>query len=322
MAACETQIKEQGRIVPSFARIELTGGWSGEVLTGAEPLDRGLEGTGCHRLPTAEQWPSLLERIVSEPSVLSGYTLLKYSKHGEVFRARLPFGDDALDVVCKQSRVHGFLRELASRFRPTREKANFGRAIALLKMGIRTALPLARLERRSPRREAWLVTRYIEGLVDLDQVALALLPRIEAASAHGVKESIIDVIVEFVVALEKKGLAHRDLKASNILLERWDGGGERVRLWVVDLDGLRTGKRRIVPRRSQPLMRLAASLLGYSAVTRTDYGRFLKRYLIRTTGSTESWKRRFRALASQTREYRRRAGRRKSHKLDGYAGET
>ena len=230
-------------------------------------------------LPGKAQWQPVLAQLVSNRESLPNYTVLKYSRTGEVFRAQLAVGDRPLDVIGKQSRVYRRGWRMVLPFAQTREARNFDRALTLLRAGINTALPLAVLERRSPKREAWLITEFVPGLVDLDQVALGRLPQSEVARLRKIKNALIDAVVDLLEALERAGLVHRDFKASNILLKDWDSRSGPPSVWLVDLDGLQHVARWNTAKRWQPVVRLAASLLGYTSVTRTDYGRFLRAYL-------------------------------------------
>jgi len=286
--------------------ISLPGGWSGRVLMGCH--DVSPYETVHLKLPTHEQWRSQLTRLADDPTSLPGHKLLKYSKDGEVFRARLAAGDGSIDVIGKQSQTRGFRRRLA-------------RALKLLAIGVNTALPLATIERRRPRREAWLVTACIPDPVDLDHVALQLLPRLERQRVRSVKDAITSAIVELLVRLQRNNFTHRDLKASNILLTNWDGLRGYVVVWLVDLDGLQLLPRVGATRRWQSVIRLAASLLSYSSITRSDYGRFLKTYMERIGSPRKEWKRRYRDLAQRAGAYVRCAARRKFDKLDGFTGE-
>ena len=177
------------------------------------------------------------------------------------------------------------------------------------------------MKRRSPHREAWFIAQFVPDLVDLDQVVLRLLPQLGRGRERTVKAAIVAAIVGLLERMERGKLVHRDLKASNILLENFDGVGGPPTVWLVDLEGLH--RRRVISasRRWHPIMRLAASLLAYTSVTRTDYCRFLRAYLTRRDKPEATWKRHFRQLAAQADDYVRRARRRKTHKLDGYTGD-
>ncbi len=302
-----------------FQPISLRGGWSGRVLVG---MDGALpEGVATADLPTFEQWRTLLEPLVVDPSALPGYEVLKYSAAGEVFRAELAWGDGSIDVVCKQTRIRGLRRRLLATLRATRERTNFDRALTVLRAGIATALPLALLGGPGPKREAWLVTAFVPGVVDLDQVALTLLARLEPDRRRAVKNAIIEAVVDLLAGMERHRLHHRDLKASNILLTNWGGSAGDMQVWIMDLEGL--GRRRAWEsnRRWQPLVRLAASLIGYAALTRGDYARLLRAYLARVGLPQDSWRQHYRVLSRRAADYARRSRLRKTHKLDGYGGD-
>jgi tRNA A-37 threonylcarbamoyl transferase component Bud32 len=208
------------------------------------------------------------------------------------------------------------------RVRRTRERRNFDRALALFQAGVNTALPLALLEQRGPQRGAWLITQFLPDAVDLDQVVLLLLPQLPLDRARAVRNKLITSLVEMLHRLETHNLHHRDLKASNFLVTNWDAASGEPRIWIVDLDGLSLHRPLIARKRWQPLMRLAASLLGYHTISRTDYTRFLKVYLTRMDAPHAEWKTRFRELQRRAAAYVRRAQRRKRHKLDGYEADV
>lgn len=298
-------------------QLTLANGWSVSVVTSADGLGPGT--VPDKPIPTADNWRSLLETLTDDPASMPGYEVLKYSKGNEVFRARLAWRSQSLEVVCKQFGGRGFWRRVFAAWRPSKERVNFDRGLTLLHAGIATALPLAVVERRRPRREAWLVTEFIPDAVDLDQVALTLLPRLKPDRRRRVKDAILKEIVDLFDRMGGHGFHHRDMKASNILLTNWDSHDEPVCTWLVDLEGFRLRGSSSRHRRRQPLVRLAASLLGYASVTRTDFWRFLQAYLGRTGVPPETWKRHFRELADQATDYVRRAKLRKTDKLDGYA---
>ena len=74
--------------------IELAGGWSGHVL--AESWMAGTGDVAATQRPTTSQWKRALTQVATDPASLPGYTLLKYSKDGEVFNARMWLGISAI----------------------------------------------------------------------------------------------------------------------------------------------------------------------------------------------------------------------------------
>jgi len=169
----------------------------------------------------------------------------------------------------------------------------------LLKAGIDTAIPLARIERTSLRGSSWLVTEFLADVVDLDQIVLSLLPHLERRALHRVKTGLSEALVELFARLCDARFYHRDLKASNILFTNWEGREGTARTMLVDLDGLQHRRWWHARRRWQPLVRIAASLRDYPALSRTDYARFLHQYLSRVGIPTANWKAYFRRLARE-----------------------
>ena len=308
--------------IPRIEPIRLQDGWTGRVLTGHASRSATLSGDRSEvTLPDTTQWQEFLTRIVAAPTTVPDYTVLKYSDGGQVFRATMRDGQCTIAVIAKQSRLTGWRRRLSAALAGTRESRNFNRGLALRLAGVETALPLALLERHQPQREAWLITEFLEGLVDLDQVALGLLANLAPERRVSVKRDIIGAVSTLLASLESNGLTHRDFKASNILLRHWDDDRRALAACLVDLDGIHRASWRTESRRWQPIIRLAASLSDYSALTRSDHARFLKGYLTDTGGTMVDWKSRFRRIAVDSAKYVKRARRRKSHKLDGYTGE-
>lgn len=313
-------------VIPSRSRdtvatLALAKNWSALVprsLEGVVAL-RDLE----NRYPTEQEWVSAFAPWISDINQLPPHEVLKAASDGDVLAAHLSLGDRTVPVVIKRRRAMGLRRKLADLCRGSREHRDFLTALSLLRAGIDTAYPIACLTRRRPTREVWLVTERLPHAVDLDQVCLTLLPRLSGAQARPVKKAITSVVVDQIVCLERGGFEHRDFKASNLMLTNWSGGGGAVRAWLVDIEGVRR-----IPRLrpgfggTNPIVRLAASLAGYSAVTHADRARFLILYLERRSDSypRSQWKLWYRSTAASVAAYNRRALRRKKHKLDGYAG--
>jgi len=304
--------------ISSYTAIDLPGGWVGYVFSPGE------ESVGTCRDIALGRWRAWLVQLVSDPSALLGYQVLKYSRTREVVRARLPAErgtpDEDLEVVCKHSEVEGWGRRLLRASRCSRAHRDFDRARMLPRIGIDTARPLALLEKRLSPRSAWLVTEYLANVVDLDQAALNLLPQCPPHRTRAIKNRLIHAVAKCFALLRRHKLHHRDLKASNLLIAHWDDPAAPARVYVVDLEGLR-GRRWWKPREwRQPLIRLAASLLSYRSITRSDYARFLRSYLSCVGFAPGEWKDLFYTVAPQADRYARRSQTRKANKLDGYAG--
>ena len=122
--------------------LEVADGWWASIVVGRR---RSCADAAGEMLPTAEEWLPTLLGLASDPESLPGYESLKYSRAGEVFRARPALGDQRIDIVCKQSRGTGITRRVARFLGRSRERRNFDRALTLLRVGISTARPLVLL---------------------------------------------------------------------------------------------------------------------------------------------------------------------------------
>jgi len=299
----------------NFDTIELDQAWSADVLVSCSGLDRDCA-IGTH-LPNADAWRAFLNAFLKDATLMPGYGLLKYSRAGEVCRVSFPLPSGECTVVCKRSRVLG-LRRLWSRFRPSRERRNFDRGFALLRSGIDTALPLAVIERRGPRREAWLITEFLADVVDLDQIASRFLATLEPARRRSVKNALIEAAAGTILRFRAAGWYHRDFKASNVLVESWNVAAKRPRIFIVDTDGVRSRK----PLDSwQPVVRLVASLRHHAALTRSDLARFLRGYIEQSGEPVAGWKQCFRRIDRESARYVRASLGRKSGKFDAFGGD-
>jgi len=298
-----------------YQRVALSDGWSALVLRECHVMaqDQGVP----PELPSERDWRAFLDQVVRKASELDDYALLKYSDNGEVLSARWTWSSGTMPIIAKRSRTHGFRQSIAAMLRPTRARRNFIRASHLLHDGIDTALPFALVERGGVAREAWLVSVFVNNLIDLDQIVMTWLPRADARSVRHIKDRLIERVALLFSRLQQAGWYHRDLKASNIMLTNWDRDDARV--WLVDLDGLRCGRRhhQIDLR---PVVRLAASLRPYRSVSTTDGVRFVKKMIESLGKDSPGWRKVLRTVATRAVAYNRRAQGRKAGKLDGFDG--
>jgi len=293
--------------------IRLSNGWRGVVRVPAN-------GEGSSDCPALADWPAILSALCRDPASMDDYSLLKQSPDAQVVSASMSWNGGARHIIGKRDLVTGLAAKCVSAFRSSRARRNFDRALVLLRAGLRTAQPLAAIERGAFKNDAWMVAQRVDGLIDLDQVALMSLARIDTARSRVIRNQGISAIVDFLVGLEQAGLSHRDLKASNILLAGWDDAATETRVVLVDLDGLTARGEWNEQRRRKTLVRLAASLLEYPSITRADYGRFLRQYITSIGDTRSKWKVLYRQLAPQARNYVGRARGRKKDKIDGFGG--
>jgi len=179
-------------------------------------------------------------------------------------------------LVVKRSRAGGLRRALADRFRGTPAARAFRAGHRLGLLGVYAPRPLAFLESRrfGIPWQSWLVMEAV-GEADLDGFRPdAGEPAARHARALGL----------WLAELHAWGIAHRDLKAGNLRLDKSGDGGARY--WLLDLEDVRLGRRIPQRARRRALAQLNASIaddrLGLS-----DRRRMLAAYCERMPFDTE-----------------------------------
>lgn len=283
--------------------IRLSNGWRGQVCDSGEGV---------------EPWRPFLEQLVRDSTRLPGFAALKHSADRQVIRAAVTALRD-MPVVCRYVRVEGTAAWL-DRLLGSAARRDLRRTYALAGGGIDAPGPFALIERRGAASESWLVTLFFDRAVDLDRLVLTVLPQLTSTEQRRAKNSAALAVAEFFARLERSGWRHRDLKASNILINDSDAQLAEPRVFIVDVEGLRRRRPWNGSAGEEAMIRLAASLLDAPSVTRTDFARCLRSYL-RTLGRPQAdWRSTYLELSQRAIAYVRAAQARKPHKLDGYSG--
>ena len=222
-------------------------------------------------------WADAVERFLAarpdDPLAGADATVLKDGRTSTVCLLRL---EDSRSLVVKRHNRAGE-RGLGL----SRSVAAFRKGHALLARGIATARPAAAVDRRGrggALESTLLLTEHVAGE--------PLSEWLRRRPAPAERRHITWELARLIRRLHDAGLSHRDLKAPNILVARGGGpdrprpfGGAQDRPVLVDLDGLRMGRRVALRRRVQNLMRLSVSLDEFGVARRTDRLRFLRAYL-------------------------------------------
>ena len=149
---------------------------------------------------------------------------------------------------------------------------------ALLARGLPTPRPMVFLQRR---RLGLSTVGYL--LFERIDDARHLHDAVAAADSAGLRR-IVEQLAGWIRLMHKRGISHRDLKAANILITA-EGGCQ-----FLDLVGVRIHRRVDRRTRVRDLMRLNASFLSTSKVTRGMRLRFLRTYLLWGLHGEEGWK--------------------------------
>jgi hypothetical protein len=237
-----------------------------------------------------------------EPFRRSNVTWLKDSRSSSVIEMEIPLAGAPCPVIYKRFKVRSRLEPWLSLLRRTQALRSWVLGHGLVERCLPTARPLLFIERRrlGVAREAYLLTQKITNACDLHQFvaeAMNLLARERAP----VLRDLIESLARLVRKLHDRGLSHRDLKATNILVKRGHSALSSASgrsLFLIDLVGIQRVRRLGRSRRARDLARLQASLSTHPVFTRGDGLRFLRIYLQCGFAGTVGWKTWWRQIAS------------------------
>jgi tRNA A-37 threonylcarbamoyl transferase component Bud32 len=277
-----------------FATLALPDGWSARValdIKHGRPYHHPLSD-----LPDKKSWRDVLAdpaALLSGPNV----HVLKSSAGRQVAQVDLPFAGVVWTIIAKHeqsgSLVQWFLRHLGRN--PLRRE--FLAGWRCLHRELPVALPLALLTREGPsRQESILLSEYVTDSRDLDTYVKMHLPEVPAAEALRLKRLICQDLASVLRRMWTCHLAHRDLKAANIRLQIPRGDIDKLKIVLVDIDGIRPPRGSLRKALLRSLARLDASFASTPMVTRTDRLRLLLAVLRGIDSGTPKWREAWRQI--------------------------
>ncbi|MBN2474061.1 MAG: hypothetical protein JXB62_05615 [Pirellulales bacterium] len=273
--------------------------------------------TRCGRGLCAGELPeNVLRGLVNHPDRLLWQNLdrpVKIDHESLMVEAELPVAGQWVHVVCKRYRPRNRWKAFCALFRRSRARRAWLLGRKLLQRQIATARPLAAWEPgrfRAPGT-SYLVTQWIEGTENLHlfgwRLAERPIPeRLRSAALCA------DSLGHLIGAMHARQIAHRDLKAANLLVGQMESGkaSGRTTTYLVDLDGLRIVGHMSSSRRVANLARLAAGLDAHRWITPSICRRFLRAYMAELPSAAVDWKRLWRDVALRADRIVRRKRRR------------
>lgn len=239
--------------------------------------------------------------LPSPPSPLpegqgTGGKVLKESSSSTVIEMDFSVNGQVRRVIYKRFRVTSLKDPLASLFRSSPALRSWIQGQGFRERGLPTARPFVVLHRSrfGMLREGYLLTEKITHAGDLHEVVESSAAQ-PAPCRVKLLRQLIERVARTIRALHQRQLSHRDLKAANILVRRFDAPADEPSaysqdiqnllympesaIWLIDLVGVETFTELTKPRKVQNLARLNASFVGSEKITRTDRLRFLFTYL-------------------------------------------
>ena len=159
-----------------------------------------------------------------------------------------------LNVVAKRFRYGSGLRRLGFFFFPSPAMRCLKGALLLNSNGILTPAPLAAFEYRSWKGlgTSYYVSEEVADSCSFQYFWRSFPASLPAKRRLAVRRSILRDLARLLSRLHSLRIYHRDMKRSNILIQRWQGEGRRI--FLIDLD-------RVQNRRRLPLSKKVKNLL-------------------------------------------------------------
>ena len=204
---------------------------------------------------------------------------LKHARTTRVSAATLDGPDGPCELVFKRYNPKGLLWALRYSVRRSGGLRSWRAANALVTRHIPTAVPVAAWERRAGPIlfDSGVVTERLVGAEELHAFVASTLAKLTGRQKVQARRKTAALLAALLRNMHDRGLTHRDLKASNLLIVR-DGADVRD-VFLIDLDGLRIVGDVSDRRRRKDLARLARSLVSLPEWRASDGLRVLRRYL-------------------------------------------
>jgi serine/threonine protein kinase len=254
--------------------------------------------------------PATIDLLLADPDApfrQSSANLLKDSRSSTVVEWTVPFDGVSRPVIYKRFRATSWTDPFKSLLRPDGALRSWSNGHGLRERDLPTARPLAVLHRRRHglSYDGYLLMEKIPNAVNLHAYMVSLETQPRGERQHRLR-GCIDRVARLIRELHRRQLSHRDLKATNILVqlpeEDTEGSGSSLAnsCWLIDLVGVRCHRRLPRRRRVQNLARLHASFCQNPGLTRTDKLRFLRTYQQWGLFGKSSWKRIWREIDAAT----------------------
>jgi tRNA A-37 threonylcarbamoyl transferase component Bud32 len=253
---------------------------------------RAIRGPAARGFAVRDLPEDVLRGWLADPDApFAGALLLKDSRSSTVAELTIDTPTGPRAVVYKRFILKSCTGGVKNLFRPSPALRSWVIGNAVRDRGLPTARPLAAFHRTrlGVPLAGYVVCEKVPDAVGLPEAVAGLDGLPEHVRRRGLHEWA-DKLGRLVRTMHGRQVAHRDLKAPNVLMAGPDPlAAEPV---LIDLVGVEAG--RPVPEavRVRDLARLNASFLGSHRVSRTDRLRFLRAYLgwgLRGRGDWKSW---------------------------------
>jgi tRNA A-37 threonylcarbamoyl transferase component Bud32 len=252
-----------------------------------------------------------LQRLLSSPDLPfddPDGRILKSSRSSAVVEEEVRIKGELRKVIFKRFSITSWYDPWLSLLRPTPAIRSWLFGHSLRERSLATPRPLAVFHRMHGglRCEAYLLMEKVEESIELKAFFQRILTRNHTERQRAIRHWVEQVAIT-IRELHNRNLAHRDLKAANLLVAAEEGiasgnpAENQHRLWIIDLVGVKWQKQVSQATRVKNLARLHTSFAQEQSLSRTDKLRFLRVYLQWGLLGKQTWKSWWRAIALATR---------------------
>lgn len=296
-----------------FAKLNVADGWRG--LVSVQPKKR-LEEAFANGPKLDRSW---WKQTLAEPLRffdVSDEPPLKDSHSALVRRATLQHADTSLSVIVKRPLARNFWRWLRLAMVPSRSMRGWKMGHALLNREIPAARPLAVLQQRIGPfvRDSILICEFLGGARCLESHMRELNAEADLVKRFREKRALAAKLGRELRKLHDRGFVHRDCKAQNLLIQPFP----LLRIFWIDMDGIRRPSRPTQLQHCNALMRLYVSLVDVPGFSRTDRAHFLKAYCATFGVRRDAWKILWRSVAPLAEKKLQALTVRRAWKLEKY----
>ncbi|MGE3806906.1 MAG: lipopolysaccharide kinase InaA family protein, partial [Gemmataceae bacterium] len=244
---------------------------------------------------------AFLENLLADPDgpfARDSVKTLKDSRSSTVIEMEASLNGKARRLIYKRFRVTHWSEPWRGLVRRTPVLRSWVYGHCLRDRGLPTARPLHVLQRRQAGldREGYLLAEKIEEAVEMQRFVERLGELPERERRPGVR-LLVERLARLIRTLHQRRIAHRDLKAANLLVS---GPCDDPQLHFIDLVGIAQAAHLPRQRRIQNLARLNASFLQSKVISHADRLRFLALYRQWGLAGKGGWKNWWRAIARAT----------------------
>jgi serine/threonine protein kinase len=261
----------------NFTETKLANGWKVMLSTQDYPLEAWIDAL------------SDIGALLADPIEI-------FRDHGNstVMRKDINIAGKTVSVIVKHEKSSNNLRTWLRTLRPAKSFRFLKTVSELEAQHIPTVKPLAAMQKNIgvSATESILITEYTQQSEDLYWFMRKHHP------SFSIKKAMSAQIAQILANMHKGGLWHRDAKAQNFLVTPL-AKDDSVKLSLLDLDGIKGYGIRMGKSRYRPLAKLAATLLSFGDINKTDYLRTFRIYCKLTGIDTKIGNRIFRRLTKQ-----------------------